>query len=133
MADALNSPIVPSKPKHSLLPVLVVLFLISYGLLARLVVEQDRVISFQLTLIRQLLGDSRELTALKGKIQRDQKQNHAQAPAQRSQAAPDGQSETQENRRQKHNRETRRPKAVPEHPPIPASDAMDERRAQVKI
>jgi hypothetical protein len=136
LADALNSPIVPSKPKHSLLPVLVVLFLISYGLLTRLVVEQDRVITFQLTLIKQLLGDSRELAALKGKMQLEQKQNHshAQAPAQRSQAAPDSQhSQTQERNRQRNNRETRRPKAMPEHPPIPASDAMDERRAQVKI
>ena len=114
---------------------LIILFLISYGLLTRLVVEQDRVITFQLTLIKQLLGDSRELALLKGKVQRDQKQmqNHPQAPSQHSQAPDSHDSQTPEKSRPRSNHETRRPKVVPEHPPIPASDAMDERRAQIKI
>ena len=56
------------KKKHGMLPFLVVLFLISYGLLALLVVEQDRTISNQRSLINQVMGDSIELTALKGKL-----------------------------------------------------------------
>lgn len=44
-----------------------------------LVVEQDRTISAQRTLISQLYGDSLELTALKTK--EIQKQQHAVAPA----------------------------------------------------
>jgi hypothetical protein len=54
--------------KHSLLPVLVVLFLISYGLMSLLVVEQDRTIASQRWLITSLLGDSTELSHLKGKL-----------------------------------------------------------------
>lgn len=62
---------VESKRKSSLLPLLVVLFLISYGLLTLLVVEQDHTITAQKTLISQLYGDSLELTAMKSKeIQR---------------------------------------------------------------
>src|SRR5262245_50424069 len=52
-----------SKPKHSMLPLLVVLFLISYGLLATLVVEQNRTISAQRSLLHQMLGDSMQLAA----------------------------------------------------------------------
>jgi Tfp pilus assembly protein PilV len=60
------------KAKTSLLPVLVVLFLISYGLLTLLVVEQNRTIAAQRTLIGQLYSDSLQLTAMKGKAAREQ-------------------------------------------------------------
>jgi hypothetical protein len=40
------------KPKHTMLPLLTVLFLISYGLMTMLVVEQGRTIDAQRTLIR---------------------------------------------------------------------------------
>src|SRR5438034_6676119 len=58
---------VDAKPKHSMLPILIVLFLISYGLLAKLVVEQGRTIDSQRSLIRQLFGDSSQLSAMNGK------------------------------------------------------------------
>jgi hypothetical protein len=109
-----------------MLPVLVILFLISYGLLTRLVVEQDRVITFQLSLIRQMLGDARELANLKGKMKREQNQTH---PSRKQ--TPESQEPHRS--RPKANHETRRPKLLPERPPIPASDAMDERRAEIKI
>ncbi len=67
------------KRKHSLLPVLIVLFLISYGLMALLAVEQDRTIASQRSLISQLFGDSAELSSLKGRFIQKQ---HAQAQAQ---------------------------------------------------
>ena len=54
--------VVAAKPKQQLLPLLVVLFLISYGLLALLVVEQGRTIENQRSLIQQLFSDSAELT-----------------------------------------------------------------------
>ena len=96
-------------------------------MLARLVVEQNRIISYQLNLIRQMLTDSNELSALKHKVLQKPtpNQNHAQAQPPHSQAprksAP------------KSNQEARRPKLLPEKPPMPASDAMDERRAQISI
>lgn len=74
---------VRSKRKSSLLPLLVVLFLISYGLLTLLVVEQDHTITAQKTLISQLYGDSLELTAIKSKeIQRHRADAQAQGQAQ---------------------------------------------------
>jgi hypothetical protein len=74
---------VRSKRKSSLLPLLVVLFLISYGLLTLLVVEQDHTITAQKTFISQLYGDSLELTAIKSKeIQRHRADAQAQGQAQ---------------------------------------------------
>jgi hypothetical protein len=55
------------KPKNAMLPILVVLFLISYGLMSVLVVEQGRTIDSQRHLIRDLFNDSVQLSALKTK------------------------------------------------------------------
>lgn len=118
----------PIKPKHSLLPLLTVVFLISYGLLAFLVVEQDRVITAQRSLIREIFNDSAELSALKGKMVREQNQAHPRSRAQ-SPAPP-----APPQKHSKSGHQTRRiPKLIPEKPPIPASDAMDERRATITI
>ena len=57
-------PATPSK-KRGLLPVLIVLFLISYGLMTTLIVEQGSTIESQRALIRELFRDSRELAAVK--------------------------------------------------------------------
>jgi ABC-type uncharacterized transport system involved in gliding motility auxiliary subunit len=58
----------PAAPrKHGWLPLLTVLFLISYGLMTMLIVEQGRTIESQRALIRELFGDSKELSALKAK------------------------------------------------------------------
>ena len=56
-----------AKPGRSLLPVLIVLFLVSYSLLTMLVVEQGRTIDSQRSLIQMLFSDSVELTGLMGK------------------------------------------------------------------
>jgi len=53
--------------KHNLLPVLIVLFLISYGLMTLLIVEQGRTIESQRTLIHELLHDSAELAAVRSR------------------------------------------------------------------
>lgn len=61
-------PAVPAKPKkHNMLPVLVVLFLISYGLMTMLIIEQGRTIESQRALIHELYHDSAELAAVKGR------------------------------------------------------------------
>ncbi len=77
--QTLPEPKVKPKRKYSLLPVLIVLFLISYGLMALLAVEQDRTIASQRSLITQLFGDSAELSSIKGRFIQKQ---HAQAKAQ---------------------------------------------------
>jgi hypothetical protein len=66
-----------------------VLFLVSYGLMAMLVVEQGRTIDNQRGLIRSLFSDSSELVHLKDKVLKKQ---HAEAQAQ---APAKDRSETQ--------------------------------------
>lgn len=62
----------PEAPKkRGWLPLLTVLFLISYGLMTMLIVEQGSTIESQRALIRELFRDSTELTATKMKTQRD--------------------------------------------------------------
>src|SRR5580692_3865931 len=52
----------------AMLPILVVLFVVSYCLLTMLVFEQGQTIESQRTLIRAMLQDSSQLAALKGKL-----------------------------------------------------------------
>ena len=59
------------KPKNAMLPLLVVLFLVSYGLMSLLVGEQSPPIDSQRALIHQLFSDSTQLSALKGKAFQD--------------------------------------------------------------
>jgi len=133
------------KRKHSLLPILIVLFLVSYGLMCLLAVEQDRTIAAQRYLIRSLLGDSSELSNLKGKlIQKQYADAQAQAKAgSRSQAqtpltqvpstqapmtqTPMTQDKPAGNAQSSHNAGKAR-KAMPPKPPLGISDIVDGRR-----
>jgi cytoskeletal protein RodZ len=75
---------VPAAPKkRGWLPLLTVLFLISYGLMTMLIVEQGRTIESQRALIRELFRDSTELSAVKQRAAQDSAQAasaKAQAP-----------------------------------------------------
>jgi len=55
-----------------MLPLLVVLFVLSYAILTLLVVEQGRTIESQRFLIREMVKDSSQLAELKGKMARDE-------------------------------------------------------------
>ncbi len=55
-----------------MLPLLVVLFVFSYAILTLLVVEQGRTIDSQRFLIREMVSDSSQLAALKGKMAREE-------------------------------------------------------------
>ena len=73
---------VPKKKRTTLVPVLIVLFLVSYGLLSMLVVEQGRTIDNQRSLIYALFGDSNQLVHMKGDLfQKQRAQAQAQALA----------------------------------------------------
>lgn len=78
----------PKQKPISLLPLLTILFIFSYGMLTYLVVQQGRTIDSQRGLIRTLLGDSIELSSMKGKAARaqaeaqTQPQNQVQPPSQ---------------------------------------------------
>jgi len=66
-----------------MLPLLVILFIVSYGILTMLVFEQGQTIESQRSLIREMLKDSTQLAALKDKLARDDsKRAHDKAAAQ---------------------------------------------------
>jgi len=109
------------KKKNGMLPFLVVLFLISYGLLTLLVVEQDRTITNQRSLINQVMGDSMELTALKGKLARQQQRPSAHSQAPSTHVSPQDQGSVKQR------------KLVPLKPPKDAADTPDARRTPVSI
>jgi hypothetical protein len=122
------------KPRNTLLPILTVLFLISYGLLTMLVVEQSRTIDNQRGLIRDLFQDSVQLTTLKGKAV--QKQNaDAQAQAQgkaRSQTkTPPAQAAPRTEMQNRSTSKLRRP--LPQKPPKDTSGEGDERRMLISL
>jgi hypothetical protein len=64
-ASATDAP--TASKKHGWLPLLTVLFLISYGLMTMLIVEQGQTIESQRALIRELFRDSKELSAVRMK------------------------------------------------------------------
>jgi hypothetical protein len=124
------------KKKYSLLPILTALFIVSYGLMTMLIVEQGAAIQSQSNLIKVLLPDSRELWAIRGKAITDnqmakaKKQGHAgdpsaQIPSNRMTTQPPStqaqpRSQNQVDKAGKPNRQ---------YPPVPASDLIDQRRA----
>jgi hypothetical protein len=125
----------------AILPLLVILFLVSYGILAALVFEQGKTIESQRSLIREMLKDSTQLAALKGKIARDDsKRVQDKAPDQAAHndassvnADPDPAAGTRKSGAKELNKEYKRPgksahtmKAVPQKP---AADLEDVRRS----
>ena len=144
----MENPITVPQPKRIMLPILVVLFLISYGLLALLVVEQGRTIDSQRNLIRDIFSDSSQLSAMKMAAVQKQKQNQIPPPAQApsSQAtAPSSQSRTNGSQSQSPSPRVPQPdkskngntaklrKLIPQKPPMAASDSSDVRRNVVHI
>src|SRR5260370_39292623 len=74
----------------AILPLLVILFVVSYGILTMLVFEQGQTIESQRSLIREMLKDSTQLASLKGKLARDDgKRLHDKASVQADQKNAD--------------------------------------------
>ncbi len=122
-----------------MLPVLTVLFLVSYGLMTLLIVEQGTTIQAQRSLIQQLLSDSTELSALKGKAKLAEQA--AQAQNQTAQAQPQSDPELQApstqaapvDKTRSANKGGKVQRPQPERPPMPASDIADSRRSLMSI
>lgn len=128
----------PQKARKSLLPLLVVLFIVSYGILTMLVVEQGRTIEAQRTLLREMLKDSTQLAELKGTLARGEYERSHGKPAAEAQrkgtdpgsagkAAPKAPGK-ETKRHGKPSRSMR--KEVPEKP---AADLQDVRRSTRSI
>ena len=73
------SAVAARKPRRSKLPLLAILFVISYGLLTTLVVQQGRTINSQRSLIHLLFKDRIHLSAMKDRMRRNQGSTQAQA------------------------------------------------------
>ena len=139
------TPITAPKKKTTLLPLLTVVFLISYGLMTLLIIEQNTAIQAQRSLIHVLLGDSRELLAMKGKVLTN-RSIPAPTPAQKSLTQIPLHAQTPST----HVPSTKTPSTqVPQHhsqsrtgksakpdtqvPPMPASDLGDQRRVVITL
>jgi hypothetical protein len=118
-----------------MLPILTVLFLISYGLMTLLIVEQGSTIQSQRTLIQQLLGDSTELSALKGKVIQQQQAKAAKPQVEAQNNPPIQTPSTQATPSEKTSAHTssKAQRPAPEKPPVPASDIADSRRELMSI
>jgi hypothetical protein len=132
-----------SKPRRSLLPVLTTLFVVSYGLLTLLVVEQGRTIDSQRDLIHLLFGDSVQLSSIKGKaIQKQQAEDRARVESQKKSpqmkgapSVPQAQSpmmpQPRPGARNESTSKTGRPR--PQRPPKDSVDQPDDRRTLISI
>jgi hypothetical protein len=144
-------PVLVPKKKRTLLPLLTVVFMASYGLMTLLIVEQGSTIQSQRNLIQVLLGDSRQLWALKGRAVSDklaadrlaqaQSQanksssqtplSHAQTPSTQTQSTKT--PSTQIPRRHSPSRTGKNAKPETQVPPMPASDLGDQRRELITL
>jgi hypothetical protein len=124
-------PVAVPKKKRSLLPLLTVLFIFSYGLMTMLIVEQGKTIQSQRNMIQVLMPESGQFWANKGKeIDARQKaltQKNSQAASGQAQAqAPSVQAPSAQPMPQSRNGKVAKPQA--QRPPAPASDLGDDRR-----
>ena len=137
-----ETPVVPTPAKkYSWLPVLTVLFMISYAIMTMLIVEQGQTIESQRALIRELFRDSSELSATKMRAQqqeRAQASHLAQNPSSQTPSvqAPSTQAQTKQApstqvEPQRRAQNQARPKY--QVPSKPASDLMDKARTLITI
>jgi hypothetical protein len=122
----------------AILPLLVILFIVSYGILTMLVFEQGQTIESQRSLIREMLKDSSQLAALKDRIARedsDRALNKATVPAEQTGtnsapsaagATPAAGAKGSGKAAKQPGKATRSMKTVPEKP---AADLEDVRRS----
>lgn len=154
--DAIANAATKRKRKLTALPLLVVLFVISYLLLTKLVIEQDKTIDSQRSMIHMLFKDNTYLSrlhnhagALSKKSKSQDSQLQAQNPASQnpaSESASNQESSSQIPSAQvpsskvgpqanaKTGRRTRKAeKAIPASPPPEPTDPSDQRRVSFSI
>jgi hypothetical protein len=121
-----------------MMPLLVILFVISYCILTMLVFEQGQTIESQRGLIREMLKDSTQLAALKDKQAREKaavtgEQRHADASAPAAGSAAAAGSNPKSLDEKGLNKDSKRPgksaHEMKQAPETPATDLEDVRRA----
>jgi hypothetical protein len=141
-AELHTIPVVKIK-KHGWLPLLTILFLLSYGLMTMLIVEQGQTIESQRALIRELFRDSTELSAVKMKALQDGRAQAATTQNPSSQTpstqTPSTQAQTKQAPSSQAGPQQRaqiqaKPKSPQfQMPSRPASDLQDNRRSLITI
>jgi hypothetical protein len=121
-----------TKRPAAILPLLVILFILSYSILTMLVFEQGQTIESQRGLIHEMLKDSTQLATLKGKLARgDSKRLQDKASVQAEQK--DAGSSNPAAGAKGSDKETKRPgksaHSMKELPGKPAADLEDVRRS----
>ena len=114
-----------------MLPVFVVLFLVSYGLMTLLVVEQGRTIDNQRSLIQSLFDDSSKLFQLRVKNQQAQAQAQAAAKAHSQAQTPSNQDKPRAHA--KDDPKAGKLRKFPQKPPTDTATMEDERRSVMRI
>src|ERR1700686_749279 len=125
-----------TKRPAAILPLLVILFIASYGILTMLVFEQGQTIESQRGLIHEMLKDSAQLATLKGKLARDDSkrfQDKASVQAEQKDAGSSNPAAGAKGSDPKGlDKETKRPgksaHSMKEVPGKPAADLEDVRR-----
>jgi hypothetical protein len=145
-----EKPVLVPKKKRTLLPLLTVVFMASYGLMTLLTVEQASAIQSQRNLIHVLLDDSRQLWALKGRALSDKlaaeklpqaqsqtqsqdKKSTTQTPLSHTQTPSTQIPSAQVPRRHSPSRADKSAKPYTQVPPMPASDLGDQRRELITL
>ena len=125
-----------------MLPVLTVVFCISYGLMTMLIVEQGRTIDSQRALLRELFRDSIALNKYKAKElqeQRAARNSQTQSPAMQapSNSTPLTESPSHQVQNQAPSSQAapqkQRVMPKPFQPALPATDQAHDRRALIRI
>ena len=134
-----EAPATPRK-KFSWLPILTVLFMISYALMTMLIVEQGQTIESQRALIQELFRDSSELSAVKMKALEEKNQTLTQNPSSQNPSAqvpsirvPMKQAPSSQVGPQQNAQNQAKPKSQFQVPSKPAMDLVDHRRALITI
>ena len=138
------TPVVPtSAKKYSWLPVLTVLFMISYAIMTMLIVEQGQTIESQRALIRELFRDSSELSATKMKALQEERAQAQVAPNTQTPStqapsvqAPSTQAQTKQapsTQVEAQRRAQNQVKPKYQLPSKPASDLVDKARTLITI
>lgn len=121
------------RPKHGMLPILTILFCLSYGLMTMLIVEQGRTIESQRALIHELFRDSVALNKYRAKQIEEQ---HAARNSQAMQAPSTQTPSTQAQNQAPSSQAAPQKRGVspsPFHPAVPATDQAFDRRALRRI
>ena len=121
------------KTRSALLPLLVVLFVISYSILTLLVIEQGRTIEVQRGLLREMLKDSTQLAAIKSKMAREEALARSQDKPAVQTERKDSASGNADNAAPKAPGKEMKPqgksRTMKEVPETPAADLQDVRRS----